>query len=110
MFLGEVLFKMLFFRIDFGILSPSRGTDLQILCPSTKASLLPPLMQELRLTSDGSELLGIYWSGAASGNLFLGPAAVETPYYEGENGPQTAYLLDASPGASGWYNVKLGKF
>lgn len=85
------------------------STDLQILCPSTKASLLPPLMQELRLTSDGSELLGIYWSGAASGNLFLGPAAVETPYYEGENGPQTAYLLDASPGASGWYNVNVLK-
>lgn len=85
------------------------STDLQILCPSTKASSLPPLMQDLRLTSDGSELLGIYWSGAAKGNLFLGPAAVETPYYEGETGPQKAYLLDASPDASGWYNVNVLK-
>lgn len=83
------------------------STDINILCPTTSASFVPPLMQDLRQTSDGSEIFGIYWSGGASGSMFLGPAAVGTQNFD-SLAPQ-AVLLDSGAGASGWYNVNVLK-
>ena len=81
------------------------SSAIEVLCPSSTASLVPPLMQELRRTSDGSEIFGIYWSGGASGNMYLGPAAVETQNFD-SLAPEVM-LLDSGPGASGWYNVNV---
>ena len=82
------------------------SSDIDILCPSSTASFVPPLMQELRQTSDGSEIFGIYWSGGAAGHMYLGPAAVETQNFD-SLAPK-AVLLDGA-GASGWYNVNVLK-
>eukprot|EP00438_Fugacium_kawagutii_P018378 Skav208997 [mRNA] locus=scaffold2686:171740:172699:- [translate_table: standard] len=83
------------------------SSNIDMLCPSTSASFVPPLMQELRQTSDGSEIFGIYWSGGAGGSLYLGPPAVETRHFD-PSAPRAA-LLDSGAGASGWYNVNVLK-
>ena len=80
--------------------------DIEMLCPSTSASLLPPLLQDLRMTSEGSEVFGIYWSGKQEGALYLGSQALETCHYD-PLAPRA--VLAKSAGSNGWYNVKVMK-
>ena len=91
--------------VDLSSACVRTSSEIEILCPTTTASFVPPVMQELRQTSDGSEIFGIYWSGLASGSMYLGPAAVETKNFD-PSAPE-AMLLDSGAGASGWYNVNV---
>ena len=93
--------------VDLSSSCSSIGNDVEVLCPSTSASVLSPLMQELRMTPQGWEIFGVYWSGGLTGNMYLGPAATRTIHYNPFAPP--ARLLDAGSGASGWYNVNVWK-
>ena len=80
--------------------------DVEMLCPSTTASLMAPLLQDLLMTSEGSEVFGIYWSGKQDGALYLGSHALETCHYD-PLAPRA--VLAKAAGSNGWYNVKVLK-